>query len=628
MAAASLSSNPAAPPAQSGAELLRAVVADHPDGILAVDRELRYTVWNRAMERISGIPTERVLGRPGGEVFPFLRDRGEDALLEAALRGETIHAPEREFRVPETGRRGFYEARYAPLRSESGSVVGAMVSVRDISERKRVESADREASELRFRTIIAHVPAVLFAIDRDGVFTLSDGLGLAALGFRPGQVVGRSTWEVYARHPRIMADARRALAGESFRTIHRVGGRVWSSWLGPLPGGAGVVGIATDVTEQTYAERALETQSTRFAELFQCAPEAIALLDADDRVMELNREFTAMFGYTPEEARGRPINELIVPPDLGEEAREITACVTRGETVNRETVRQHRDGRAVPVSLLGRPFGPEGGPQAIFAIYRDVSERRHAEAERELLLLWEQEARAEAERANQAKSDFLAIMSHELRTPLNAVIGYSELLHDEIRGPLNPEQKEQLGRISESGWHLLELINQVLSLSRIEAGREEVRVEPTNACQLARDAVAMVMPQATRKELELRVEAPGDALALHTDTGKLRQILLNLVSNAVKFTDVGEVVLEVARSDKDVLFRVRDTGVGIAPEELGRIWEPFTQVDPSNTRRAGGTGLGLSVCRQLARLLGGEVEVESRPGKGSTFSLRLPAGSG
>ena len=234
-------------------------------------------------------------------------------------------------------------------------------------------------------------------------------------------------------------------------------------------------------------------------------------------------------------------------------------------------------------------------------------------------------AKEAAERAYRIKTEFLAVMSHELRTPLNSVIGYGDLLEHEVAGPLTTEQKLYLARISTGAEQLLGLIDQVLSLSRLEAGKEELLVERVEVAAMVREAVSMVHPTLTRKRLGIEIHTE-EALYIDTDAGKLRQILLNLLSNAVKFTAKGEIRVESGASDGALCVTIRDTGPGIRPEDLGRIFDAFVQVDGSPTRRHGGTGLGLSVSRDLARLLGGELTVTSTFGVGSAFTLRLPLG--
>jgi signal transduction histidine kinase len=247
---------------------------------------------------------------------------------------------------------------------------------------------------------------------------------------------------------------------------------------------------------------------------------------------------------------------------------------------------------------------------------RTVSERERAEAE---------SARREAVAASQAKSDFLAVMSHELRTPLNAILGFSSLMIDEISGPVNEQQRMQLARIRGGGKHLLSLIDEILSLTRLEARREEVHIERGDAYLVARETAALAEPMAALKGLTLATSIPAGSCECHTDFTKLRQILLNLLSNAIKFTNEGTVTLGVHADDAEMRYTVSDTGVGIAEEHRGRIFEPFFQIEMSKARRVAGTGLGLSVTRHLARLLGGDVELRGHDdGTGSVFEVRIP----
>jgi signal transduction histidine kinase len=228
--------------------------------------------------------------------------------------------------------------------------------------------------------------------------------------------------------------------------------------------------------------------------------------------------------------------------------------------------------------------------------------------------------------ANRTKSEFLASMSHELRTPLNAILGYAQLLADGITGPVNALQREQLIRVRASATHLLGLIDEVLSYSRMEAGREQISLQDVEAAVMLDESSSLVRPMVAAKRLSLVVE-PVDGeepLRLQTDVLKLRQILVNLLTNAVKFTDAGSIALGARAEGDDVLFVVRDTGLGIAPANQEAVFEPFWQVEQTASRRVGGTGLGLSVSRRLARLLGGDITLESIAGQGSTFVLRLP----
>jgi signal transduction histidine kinase len=233
-------------------------------------------------------------------------------------------------------------------------------------------------------------------------------------------------------------------------------------------------------------------------------------------------------------------------------------------------------------------------------------------------------ARAEAERANNSKTDFLAVMSHELRTPLTAIMGYEELLSDGITGPVTELQRQQLGRINASARHLLGLIDEILTFARVDVGRERIRWESMSVNHTIADSAGLVEPMAAAKSIDFIVDLLEEDQAIQTDGTKLRQMLVNLISNGIKFTENGEVRVGCAVSDGILEVSIADTGVGIPAENIEEVFELFWQAEQTATRKTGGTGLGLSVTRKLARLLGGDVTVTSRVGMGTTFLLTLP----
>jgi signal transduction histidine kinase len=277
---------------------------------------------------------------------------------------------------------------------------------------------------------------------------------------------------------------------------------------------------------------------------------------------------------------------------------------------------------------------PSGETYGAMAFIRDIGSRKSRETEleryREGLESLVEQRTAELESANEelrvaseAKSAFLASMSHELRTPLNSIIGFSQIMRDEIPGPINQEQAAQLDMVLNSSRHLLELINDVLDLSKIEAGRATENPENTTAREIVGPVRETVRPMAEQSGLELRVRGEL-ATSLRTDVSKVRQILLNFLTNAVKYTDEGRVQLAVERDDRNARFVVSDTGCGISDEELPHITEDFYRARNPRTGAPQGSGLGLAISRRLARQLGGTLEVESTVGEGSTFTLTLP----
>ena len=257
-------------------------------------------------------------------------------------------------------------------------------------------------------------------------------------------------------------------------------------------------------------------------------------------------------------------------------------------------------------------------------VVKDITQQKRAEAEREEVLRREQQLRHAAEASSRAKSEFLSVISHELRTPLSSASAFAEVLESEESGPLTDPQREQLQQVQASIWQLNDLVGEILDYTRVERGQLTVKPQEVDGVTLARDVVRQMEPLATARRLRLDAVSPLERVPLVTDAGRAKQILLNLVSNAVKFTDSGEIRVLVTAADERVRFAVSDTGVGIAPEHQGRVFDPFWQVESPLTRRSGGTGLGLAIARSLAELLDGSIELVSRPGRGSTFTLILP----
>ncbi len=257
--------------------------------------------------------------------------------------------------------------------------------------------------------------------------------------------------------------------------------------------------------------------------------------------------------------------------------------------------------------------------------HRDA-QRLQIIADHAALALWKTELLEQAQAADHAKGRFLATISHELRTPLTALAGYEELLADQVLGPLQEPQRDVLERMRSVTQHLTVMIEEVLAFSSLEAGRETVRPTDFLAADLLRSVAAIIEPLARQKHLMLRLDVPDVAIRLTSDVDKIRQIIVNLAGNAVKFTDSGHIRLAVHRLGADVQFIIEDTGIGITPGDLPRLFRPFSQLDTGLTRRHGGTGLGLYISHRLARLMGGRIQVESAPEKGSVFTLVLPAG--
>ena len=352
-------------------------------------------------------------------------------------------------------------------------------------------------------------------------------------------------------------------------------------------------------------------QKEYFETFFQYSPAAVVVVDFNGTVISWNPAAQTLFGYTAEEAIGRDVDSLVASdPRVEAEARMYTKKFT-GELgrVEVKGQRTRKDGSLVDVEVKGLPIAVEGKMVGLLVIYHDISEI--------------ESARRAAEEANQAKSAFLANMSHELRTPLNAIIGFTRIVRRKGEEALPEKQLENLDKVLVSAEHLLGLINTILDIAKIEAGRMELQLSDFNLSALVDGCLATTQPLVKPAAQMLSSLPPGLA-PMHSDEEKIRQVLLNLLSNAAKFTHEGSIQINGALKGDMISLAVQDTGIGIAPENLAKIFEEFQQADNTTTREYGGTGLGLSISRSLARLLGGDLTVASIEGQGSTFTLTLP----
>jgi PAS domain S-box-containing protein len=358
-----------------------------------------------------------------------------------------------------------------------------------------------------------------------------------------------------------------------------------------------------------------ETQHQKqfFEDLVRTSPVAIVTLDLDFRITSCNPAFERLFGYSRQEVLGRNLDELLNTPETLSEAERYTAVAREGEVAMGVAKRRRKDGSWVDVELAGVSVMVDGQQVGIMGLYHDISE-----------LL---QARHDAELANQAKSQFLANMSHELRTPLNAIIGYSEMLQEEAAEAGDDQYVPDLQKVHGAGRHLLGLINDILDLSKIEAGKMELYLERFDLRELVDGVSATVQPLVARNGNRLETDVADDLAAMTADATKVRQILLNLLSNAAKFTEGGRIVLTAESAPDDpamVSIRVADEGVGMTEEQLSRLFQAFSQAEASTAARYGGTGLGLVISRHFCRMMGGDIDVASEPGVGTTFTVRLP----
>jgi len=373
---------------------------------------------------------------------------------------------------------------------------------------------------------------------------------------------------------------------------------------------------------------ALRQSEIRFRSTFDQAAVGVGHVALDGTWLRVNNRFCEIIGYQPDELLGRTFQEITYPDDLVNGSAQLELLIA-GELQNYSIEKRYmrKDGSPIWVNLTVSLVSASDGQAAyLVAIVEDIDARKHAQAERDLLYKLEGEARQVAEAANQAKSQFLATMSHELRTPLNAIGGYVELLEMGIHGPVTEKQSSSLQRIRSAGQYLLSLINDVLNFARVEAGRIEYRASAVSVSRLLGEVEPLIAPQMARSGLAFAVQTPSREVLVQVDPEKVQQILLNLLSNASKFTPPGgSVLLDTELLDDTVRIRVTDDGRGIAEDALERIFEPFVQVDRHLLAESQqGVGLGLAISRELARAMGGDLSVTSAEGQGSVFWLTFP----
>ena len=361
----------------------------------------------------------------------------------------------------------------------------------------------------------------------------------------------------------------------------------------------------------------------KFHDLLASMPDGILLTNSAGEVVLANSQAERLFGYAVGELQGQLV-EVLLPPQFrgghaGHRAAYFAQPRTRPMGSGLELAGLRRDGSVFPVEISLSPLVTEEGVFVMSAV-RDISERKRIE----LALL---EKNVELENASRAKDRFLASMSHELRTPLNAIIGFTGMILMQLAGPLTATQEKHLKTIQGSAKHLLSLINDLLDLVKVEAGKLELRPEPVDCQEVLRQVADTLRPLAEQKGLGFEVAAPSSPVLIDTDRRALSQIVINLVSNAIKFTEHGEVRVSLAQRQEggELLTEigVADTGPGIAEEDAAKLFQAFSQLDDSSTRRYEGTGLGLFLSQKLAGLIGGQIAHARRDGEGSLFTLRL-----
>jgi len=616
---------------------LKNIIDETPLGIhlyeLGEGGSLVFCGANPAADRILGFDHSRLIGKTIEDAFPLLSKTSVPSKYrETALFGIVWRKEMLEYDDGDT--RGVYE--FTAFQTEPGRMATIFD---DVTHRKQAEEALVE-SEKRYRLLADNVSDVIWTMDLDGRFTYFSPSIEKLRGFTPDEALQLSLEETLTPDSlkiaaEILENARtKVQAGlpvvflgeleEYVKYGSTIRTEVSASAVYASDGTfGGFLGVTRDITIRKRQEDALRKSEYEFRMLAESMPQIVWICDAAGMNVYFNQKWVDYTGLTLEECYG---TGWITPfhPEERQQALEAWSNATASGTVYSLECRLRRaDGVYKWWLIRGEPVRNEQGSiEKWFGTCTDIDELKQSGEQLKLAI-------AAADTANKAKSRFLANMSHEIRTPMNAVIGLSRLLRD---SQLNKTQQEYADLIVKSGNNMLRLINNILDLSRIEADRVELEDRPFDPREEVADILNLLSFQANEKGLELGASIdPALPFRVRGDAGCLRQILTNLIGNAIKFTPTGSVTLKVQiehTDAKNALLRcsVTDSGIGLPADKLEHVFEPFAQADDSSTRRFGGTGLGLAICRQLVEMMGGEIGVESREGKGSTFWFTVQVG--
>lgn len=626
----------------------RAILEDQTDLIARFLPDGTILFVNEAYCRYFGLQQQNLIGKSFEPVvFAADRDRVAQQLQAMTTANPTVTI---ENRVVVDGEIRWTQWVNRMLLHPEQQFVEVQAVGRDITQRKQVEAILQ-----RYERIVAVTNDGIALLNCHYQYQLVNPAYLAWCNRQESEVLGHTVAEILGTElftTVIQPKLDRCLAGEIvqyerwFNAPNLVPQFLSVSYVPYLDVDQSISGVVIslrDLSALKLTQEALEKSEHRFATLAATAPVAIFRLDGAGSCIYVNDRWGEMTGRPIETAMAMGWLDSIHPDDRDRTAREWSQWTQslQPDLYRNEARLLRPDGSITWFYCQVRPETDSNGTQIGYVgVLADISDHKQAEAQLQRINHQLANTNVELARATRLKDEFLANMSHELRTPLNAILGMSESLQDEILGDINQRQRKALATIERSGKHLLDLINDILDLSKIEAGKLELTLNSVSVQGLCQTSLAVVQPMALKKQIQLNYTIPNHLGTIQVDERRLHQALLNLLSNAIKFTpEGGTVTLEVSRQAGDrsdppqcsihwFSFAVTDTGIGIDPADLSKLFQPFVQIDSSLNRHYSGTGLGLALVRRIAELHGGEVTVKSAVGHGSCFTLRIPEPQG
>lgn len=609
------------------------ILNELPIGMLSIDTNGRIRVVNSFLLDMLGSPSEHKTKMINVLEFPPLRNSGISKLFKECMDTASSQSGDYSYQS-KWGKDTHLKIKSIPDINDEGKVIGCTSILEDVSKRKKAQEELKNQFQL-VETVLNNIPSPIYYKNRAGIYMgCNDAFATDILGFEKNQIIGRTLYDFPDSIPSEFTSTHhkfdRELIAHGGTQKYETSVKKADSEIGSFIFNKaafkdaknnilGITGIMLDITDYKKAEKEIIKKSALLENLLESLPEMVFFKDLHGNYLGCNLAFSKYVGI--------PVNEIIGKNDYDLFDKEIAELFREndlkalgyGNYCRNEEWVTYPDGTRVLLETYKAPLHTAKGKLiGTLGISHDVT--AYKLAENELI-----EAKIAAETSSRVKNEFIANVSHELRTPLNSIIGFSEIIHDETFGPLNDNQTTYMSHVLGSSKHLLNIINNILDISKIESDNVELYYETVDIISAAEEVISVLGPLAEKSIVELKRQFPEKTLIIEADKNKILQVLYNLIGNAIKFTPRnGQVKVELTKHGNSVQILVQDSGIGIPEDKMEEIFLPFIQLDSRTNRKYAGTGLGLALVQKFTEMHGGTIKVDSELSKGSTFSVIIP----